>query len=71
MTKYRKARTSGFGELSKVEQRELRKLLAKANMDFTEVDNGKELVLVKISATGLIPDIITFLTGHGIDLHDL
>jgi len=65
-------RTKGLSVLSPDEQRQLRALLRRTGGSVRRVHTreGDELVLLKITATGVIPQIIRFLKAVGADLID-
>ncbi len=72
MSKEDKYRTHGFGGLSASEKREIKRLLKKAGVELREVgekDQG-EIVLFKLTASGLFTQVAKLLAGVGVDLLD-
>ena len=68
----RKPRTQGFSYLTTKEQEELISLLKKTDTKFGTVHTkeGDEIVLLKITASGVIPQIFKLLQQAGADLID-
>ena len=67
-----KFRTSGYGSMSAQEPKEFKRLLKKAGAKTRTVatKDGEEIILLKVSVSGLLPEIFTFLHGIGMDLID-
>ena len=65
-------RTQGFAHLTPEEQRQFIRLLNKSGTKYRTVHTkeGSEVVLLKITASGLLPEIVQFLHQFGVDLID-
>ncbi len=68
----RSLRTQGLSFLTEKERKELIRLLNKTRTKYRTVHtkDGDEIVLLKVSVSGVIPDIMKMLHGFGVDLID-
>jgi len=72
MSKEDNLRTQGLSVLTKKQLQEFIRFLNKTGTKYKAVrtKDGDEIVLLKVSVTGVIPEVMKWLHGFGVDLID-